>query len=147
MFVLFCLHKQKRRYFHAKMTLHWRSTDGAGHIPICGIFVIQNATAPKYVEEFCQGSIGTIRSSLATWYNVWQCRVTSPTFDQSEAEKLSHTNSLTQNQHTVRPCSASSACKKWYNWESIWNLGTSIIICISNNLPDIGIDMILVLYW
>ena len=39
------------------------------------------------------------------------CRVTSPTFDQSEAEKLYHTNSLTQNQHTVRPCSPTSACK------------------------------------
>ena len=41
---------------------------------------------------------------------------TSPIFDQSEAEKLSqihrYTDTQTQNQHTVRPCSTSSACKK-----------------------------------
>ena len=36
----------------------------------------------KIGVEFRQGSIGTIRSSLAT----------SPIFDQSEAEKLSHTH-------------------------------------------------------
>ena len=45
-----CAHKQKRRHFHAKTTsaklyiyvgvgsVHWRSTHGAGHIPLCGIF-------------------------------------------------------------------------------------------------------------
>ena len=32
------MHKQKRRHFHAKMTVHWRSTYGAGHIPLCDIF-------------------------------------------------------------------------------------------------------------
>ena len=30
------------------------------------IFVVQKDAAPKTVVEFCQGSIGTIRSSLAT---------------------------------------------------------------------------------
>ena len=32
-------------------------------------FVVQKATAPKNGVEFRQGSIGTIRSSLATPYN------------------------------------------------------------------------------
>ena len=30
------------------------------------IFIVQKAAAPKSGLEFCQGSIGTIRSSLAT---------------------------------------------------------------------------------
>ena len=30
------------------------------------IFIVQKAAAPKTGVEFCQGSIGTIRSSLAT---------------------------------------------------------------------------------
>ena len=30
--------KQKRQHFHAKMTVHWQSTHGTGHIPLCGIF-------------------------------------------------------------------------------------------------------------
>ena len=34
------------------------------------IFVVQKATAPKTVVEFHQGSIGAIRSSLATSYGV-----------------------------------------------------------------------------
>ena len=34
------------------------------------IFIVQKAAAPKSGAEFCQGSIGTIRSSLATSYNV-----------------------------------------------------------------------------
>ena len=29
---------EKIKHFHAKMTVHWRSTHGAGHIPLCGIF-------------------------------------------------------------------------------------------------------------
>ena len=44
-------------------------------------------------------------------------RATSPTFDQSEAEKLSYTHTQihtqTENRHTVRPCSTSSACKNF----------------------------------
>ena len=36
--------------------------------------VVQNATAPKNGVEFRQGSTGTIRSSLATSYNVWRRR-------------------------------------------------------------------------
>ena len=38
------------------------------------IFVIRNAVAPKSGVEFWQGSIGSIRGSLATPYNVWRCR-------------------------------------------------------------------------
>ena len=34
------------------------------------IFVVQRAAAPKNGVEFCQGSNGTIRSSLATSYDV-----------------------------------------------------------------------------
>ena len=46
------------------------------------IFIVQKAAAPKNGVEFCQGSNGTIRSSLATSYKVWRRRAT---FDQSEA--------------------------------------------------------------
>ena len=56
------------------------------------IFVVQKAAAPKSGVAFCQGSIGTIRSSLATSYDVSRRRATSPYFDQSEAEKLSQTH-------------------------------------------------------
>ena len=38
------------------------------------IFVVQRAIAPKNGEEFRQSSIGTIKSSLATSYNVWRRR-------------------------------------------------------------------------
>ena len=33
------------------------------------IFIVQKAAAPKSGVEFCQDSIGTIRSSLATSYD------------------------------------------------------------------------------
>ena len=32
------------------------------------ILVVQKAASPKNGVEFCQGSDGTIRSRLATWY-------------------------------------------------------------------------------
>ena len=38
------------------------------------IFVAQKAAAPKTGVEFRQGSIGAIRSSLATSYEVWRRR-------------------------------------------------------------------------
>ena len=38
------------------------------------IFDVQKATAPKSGVEFRQGSIGTIRGSLATPYDVWRRR-------------------------------------------------------------------------
>ena len=41
------------------------------------IFVVQKATAPKTGVAFCQGSIGAIRSSVATSYDVWRRRATS----------------------------------------------------------------------
>ena len=56
------------------------------------IFVVQKAAAPKTGVEFRQGSIGTIRSSLATSHDASRRRARSPNFDQSEAEKLSHTH-------------------------------------------------------
>ena len=34
-------HKEKRRNFHTKPTVHWQSTHGAGHIPLCGIFILK----------------------------------------------------------------------------------------------------------
>ena len=40
------------------------------------IFVVQKASAPIFGLEFRQGSIGTIRSSLATSYNVARRRAT-----------------------------------------------------------------------
>ena len=38
------------------------------------IFGVQKAAAPKSGVEFRQGSIGTIRGSLATSYDVWRRR-------------------------------------------------------------------------
>ena len=55
-------------------------------------FVVQKAAAPKDGVEFCKGSNGTIRSSLATSYETWRRRVRSPNFVQSKAEKLSQTH-------------------------------------------------------
>ena len=46
------------------------------------IFVVQKATAPKNGVEFRQGSYGTIRSSLATSYDVSRRRARVPTFQQ-----------------------------------------------------------------
>ena len=68
------------------------------------IFVVQKGAAPKNGVEFCQRPNGTISSSLATSYNVLRRRPMSPTFDQSEAWKLSQTDTHkhTQNLHTVR---------------------------------------------
>ena len=56
------------------------------------IFIVQKAAAPKTGVEFRQGSIGTIRSSLATSHDASRRRARSPNFDQSEAEKLSQTD-------------------------------------------------------
>ena len=53
------------------------------------IFVVQKAAAPKNGVE---GSNGTIRSSLATLYDVSRRRARSPNFEKSEAEKLSQTD-------------------------------------------------------
>ena len=41
------------------------------------IFVVQKAAAPKTGVESRQSSIGTIRSCLATSYDVWRRRATS----------------------------------------------------------------------
>ena len=42
------------------------------------IFVVQRAAAPKNGVEFRQRPIGAIRRSLATSYDVWRRRATSP---------------------------------------------------------------------
>ena len=80
------------------------------------IFIVQKAAAPKSGVEFRQGSNGTIRSCLATSYDVSRRRARSPNFDQSEAEKLSQTDTHTHRESTY--CQAllyeqSSACKKY----------------------------------
>ena len=41
------------------------------------IFVVQKAAAQIYGEEFRQGSIGGIRSSLAMLHDVWRRRATT----------------------------------------------------------------------
>ena len=41
------------------------------------IFIVQKAAAPKSGIEFRQDSIGTIRSCLATSYDVWRRRAAS----------------------------------------------------------------------
>ena len=74
--------------------------------PKTSIFV-----APKNGVEYCQCSNGTTRSSLTTSYDFSRRRAMALSFNQSEAEKLSHTHRYTENRHTVRPCSTSSACK------------------------------------
>ena len=72
------MHKQKRRHFHAKTTVHWRSTHGARHIPLkilrfrsaiyrlCGHFYEPKDnfyTSDLSVMEFVQNS-GRIPFSL-----------------------------------------------------------------------------------
>ena len=59
------------------------------------IFVVQMAAAPKNGVEFCQGSNGSIRSTLATSSDVSRRRARFPNFDQSEALKLSQTDTHT----------------------------------------------------
>ena len=66
-----------------------------GHVVFkSSIFVVQKATAPKNGVEFRQGSIGTIRSSLATSYDVWRRRQFSTNQRPRNYLKLtnSHTN-------------------------------------------------------
>ena len=69
------------------------------------IFVVQKAAAPKNGVEFRQGSIGTIRSSLAMSCDLARRRARSPNFDRSEARKLSHhrqTHTQTHRESTCR---------------------------------------------
>ena len=79
------------------------------------VFVVQKAAAPKNGVEFRQGSIGTIRSSVAT-----SCDVTRglriSTNQRPENYLTPHTDRQTdrqtENRHAGRPCSTSSAFKK-----------------------------------
>ena len=73
-----------------------------GHVVFkWSIFEVQKATAPKNGVEFCQCSIGTIRSSLATLHGVWRRRQFSTnqrprnylTLTNSQTHKLTHTES------------------------------------------------------
>merc|ERR1712208_32118 len=71
------------------------------------IFVVQKAAAPKSGVEFRQGSIGTIRSSLAASRDVPDFRP----IRRREIISHRHTHRHTENRHTGRCCSTSSACK------------------------------------
>ena len=53
-----CAHKQKRRHFHAKMIVHWRSTHATGHIPLCGIFFYFKLKKGKGVDTLDIDNIG-----------------------------------------------------------------------------------------
>merc|ERR1712173_554569 len=66
------------------------------------ILVVQKTAAPKNGVEFRQGSIGTIRSSLAASCDLVRRRARSPNFDQSEALKLSHHTHTHTHTHTHR---------------------------------------------
>ena len=52
------------------------------------LFVGQKAAAPKNGVEFCHKSIGTMRRSLATSYNVWRRRATSPKSKNTLTDEL-----------------------------------------------------------
>ena len=85
------------------------------------IFVVQKAAAPKTGVEFCQGSIGTIRSSLAMSCDAKWRHAMSPYFDQSGAKKLSHTDRYTHRQGidilsgpVLRAAPVKTALKKMY---------------------------------
>ena len=61
------------------------------------IFIVQKAAAPKSGVEFRQGSVGAIRSSLATSYDVWRRRAAS------QKNKNAQTDCLTNEvRHRVR---------------------------------------------
>ena len=65
------------RFFYSHLFLGGFSLDVVEKVDVKGalkssIFVAQKAAAPKIRVEFRQGSIGTIKSSLATSYSVWQ---------------------------------------------------------------------------
>ena len=70
------------------------SSMGIGHVIFkSSIFVVQKATAPKNGVKFRQGSIGTIRSSLATSYDVWRRRQFSTNQRPRNYLTLTHTES------------------------------------------------------
>ena len=62
------------------------------------IFVVQKPAAPKNGVEFRQGSIGTIRSSLATSYDVWRRRQFST--NQRPRNYLRYTHTQTDTKST-----------------------------------------------
>ena len=68
------------------------------------IFVIQKDTAQKNGVEFCQGSIGTIRNSLATLYEVWRHHQFST--NQWPRNYLTHTHTHTQSDTESTNCQA-----------------------------------------
>ena len=81
----------------------------------CQFFVLQKATAPKNGVEFCQGSIGNIRSSQANVIQRLARSRDATKFQPIRGQEIisdTHTHTQTENQHTVRSCSTSSACQK-----------------------------------
>ena len=66
------------------------------------IFVVQKATAPKSGVEFCQGSIGAIRSSVAMPYEVWKrCAPSPEKWIRNEKKKKQAEAELGQAQHKL----------------------------------------------
>ena len=82
-----------------ELAIEFNFSPECGIVDKLSIFVIQKATAPKNGVEFRQDSIGTIRSSPAMSYDVWQRRQFST--KQRPRNYLRHTHTQTQ----------SSACK------------------------------------
>ena len=72
------------------------------------IFDVQKAAAPKNIVEFRQSSTGTVRSSLATSYDVWRRRGRHHSCDQ----KIDHENTHAP---TNAHCHSLSSCgpKNW----------------------------------
>ena len=82
------------------------------------IFVVQKATAPKTGVEFCQASIGAIRTSLATSYDVWRRRSASQLYCRKIYTLTNGlTNGLTDRKVTYRarlPSLKTQTCMQEY---------------------------------
>ena len=94
------------------------------------IFVVQKAAAPKTGVESRQSSIGTIRSSLATSYNVWRRRATSLLV----IRKLT-THWLTHPQHrSWRPCGPKNQDEDLKEGCTYWAYTTTFVVLVSRVL-------------
>ena len=88
-----CLHLQKDQQ---KIP---QRQDNAGAVCDSGIGIgcLLKSSIIAVEVKFCQGSIGAIRGSLATMYDVWR-------YCQTEARNyLTQIDSHTENRHTVTP--------------------------------------------
>ena len=105
-----CAHKQKRWHFHAKTTVHWRSTHGAGHFPLCGIFYIFISinslgflvTPHRHAKRFFVSALGRddFQKNSQIFLGIWltssvMLRWTMASIKNLEKkEKVQHTSSL-----------------------------------------------------